>query len=224
MTTDSESKSKAEMIRRLRLGDLKRVLRSRYGHELPDDDAGREDLRELLLPISLGSEPGRKMENAIQVWAPWMGKEEVGELIDEINQTPVYLRKPSAALLGQRLGLTYAQRRKLGIRTIAPCDLTEAEFEERRKGHRAYMQWKRRQKRGGKTRAEYLESFADSDRKQEPWKEEGKSRAQWFREQAKMRPGVKPIKLNNRGTDLVSLQQEDCRDSKRVEERNKKTA
>ena len=43
------------MIRRLRLGDVQKVLRQRYGHTLPDDDAGREDLRELLMPISLGA-------------------------------------------------------------------------------------------------------------------------------------------------------------------------
>lgn len=52
-------------MRRLRLGDVQKVLQHRYGHTLPDDDAGREDLRELLLPISLGPEAGRKMENAI---------------------------------------------------------------------------------------------------------------------------------------------------------------
>jgi hypothetical protein len=50
MTTESESKSKAEMIRRLRLGDLKRVLQGHYGHTLSEDDAGCEDL-ELLLDL-----------------------------------------------------------------------------------------------------------------------------------------------------------------------------
>jgi hypothetical protein len=39
---------KQEIIRRVRLGHLKRLLRQRYGFELPDDDAGREDL-ELVL-------------------------------------------------------------------------------------------------------------------------------------------------------------------------------
>lgn len=58
-------RAKSETMRRLRLGDVQKVLQHRYGHTLPDDDAGREDLRELLLPISLGPEAGRKMENAI---------------------------------------------------------------------------------------------------------------------------------------------------------------
>ena len=46
--------SKDERMRRLRLGDLRRPLRDRCGSVLPDDDAGREYLFELLLPISLG--------------------------------------------------------------------------------------------------------------------------------------------------------------------------
>ena len=58
-----------EMIRRLRLGDLKRLLRSRYGHTLPDDDAGREDLRLLLWTISMGQGDWTKLKNAIEVWA-----------------------------------------------------------------------------------------------------------------------------------------------------------
>ena len=37
-----------ETVRRLRLGDLKRVVRDRCGYELPDDDAGREYLAELV--------------------------------------------------------------------------------------------------------------------------------------------------------------------------------
>jgi hypothetical protein len=36
-----------ETIRRLRLGDLRRFLRHRYGHTLPDDDAGRADHRRI---------------------------------------------------------------------------------------------------------------------------------------------------------------------------------
>jgi hypothetical protein len=36
-------------------------LRKRYGHSLPDDDAGREDLRELLLLASLAYNPERTL-------------------------------------------------------------------------------------------------------------------------------------------------------------------
>jgi hypothetical protein len=45
-------------MRRLRLGDLRKLLRARCGHTLPDNDAGREYLWELLLPTSLA--PGKR--------------------------------------------------------------------------------------------------------------------------------------------------------------------
>ena len=38
----------AETIRRLKLGDVMKVCRDRYGLELPDDDAGRDDLEIML--------------------------------------------------------------------------------------------------------------------------------------------------------------------------------
>jgi hypothetical protein len=66
-TIASSSSTQSEMIRRLRLGDLRKLFRDRYGPILPDDDAGREHLIELLLPISLGYEPDLKMRNAIEV-------------------------------------------------------------------------------------------------------------------------------------------------------------
>ena len=45
--------AKQDGLRRVRLGHLRTVLRLRYGHTLPDDDAGREDLFELLLLHSM---------------------------------------------------------------------------------------------------------------------------------------------------------------------------
>ena len=68
--------NKAEAIRRLPVGDLKKVLRSRYGHTLPDDDAGREDLELLLDLVSFVPDARFRMKNVIEVWAPWMDIEE----------------------------------------------------------------------------------------------------------------------------------------------------
>ena len=72
----------SEMIRRLRLANLRKLLRDRNGPTLPDDDAGREYLLELLLPISVGPHADVKMPNAIQTWAPWMQQDEATQLID----------------------------------------------------------------------------------------------------------------------------------------------
>jgi len=104
-------------MRRLRLGDLRRLFQSRCrGSALPDDDAGREYLKELLLPISLGPNeavqrsraieiwgPTDRMRREIKRWAPWMSDDEAQEFLDEIDLMPMWQRKPMARTLGERL-------------------------------------------------------------------------------------------------------------------------
>ena len=97
-----------ETLRRVRLGDLKRVLQHRCGHELPDDDAGREYLTELLY-LSLD----KHHANVIEIWAPWMDSVEAQELIDHIKRLPPCARRPSGKELGERLNLTNAERERL---------------------------------------------------------------------------------------------------------------
>ena len=95
-----------EGMRRQRYGDLRRLFRDRYGPTFPDhDDAAREDLRELLLPISLSPHADLKMRNAIEVWAPWVSEDEAQELIDDIRLSPRWERMPTAKKLGERLNL-----------------------------------------------------------------------------------------------------------------------
>src|SRR5262249_43701424 len=82
-----------ETLRRLRLGDLKRLFRHRYGPTLFDDDAGRDDLFELLLPVSLrGKSAGKVMRNVIETWAPWMEAAEAYILLQRIEIMPLALR------------------------------------------------------------------------------------------------------------------------------------
>jgi len=116
--------SNNEIIRRLRLGDLRRLFADRCrGSVLPDDDAGREYLVELLLPISLSPYeairrsgavgiwgPTDRMRHEIECWAPWMSEDEARELRLEINSMPVWQRKPKPRTLGERLNVPYAER------------------------------------------------------------------------------------------------------------------
>jgi hypothetical protein len=115
--------TRSETMRRLRLGDLRRYCRACYGYQLPDDDAGREVLFELLLPISLGPEPSRIMSNVIAVQAPWMSQGEAGELIDQVSRMPETARKPTAKVLGERLNVTNADRERLRLCRIRPATL-----------------------------------------------------------------------------------------------------
>jgi len=166
------------MIRRLRLGNLRKLFRDRYGPTLPDDDAGREDLRELLLPISVGSHADIKMLNAIEVWAPWIEQKDADAIIAQINLMPIRQRKPTARVLGERLQVTNGERERLKLWTIAPCDMGDSmpwwrKFKDRERKRRV------RQLQGRQSRAAYLAKRTTS--KEQPWRALGISRASWYR-------------------------------------------
>jgi hypothetical protein len=167
-------------MRCLRLGNLRTLFRDRYGPILPDDDAGREDLRELLLPVSLGREAEHKLHNIIETWAPWMDVSERFDLIALIERTPAYDRRVKATTLGKRLRVTGEERERLRLWTIAPFDLTDKQLKEQREAkHRARMQ-RRRRAAGSKPRDQSLNKL-------KPWETAGVSRRTRFRNQAKTR-------------------------------------
>jgi hypothetical protein len=176
------AENKAEGFRRARLGDLRKLFRDRYGPELPDDDAGRSDLIELLCPISLGQKAKKKMIHAVEVYAPWMSVIEGRGIIDHVDRLPIYERKVAGEILGERLRLTNAGRERLGIRTIKPFDLSAAQLAEQRKAKKRTRMKIKRRKAGAKSRVEYL---ATSLSRSEPWIAEGISRRTWERRRAK---------------------------------------
>jgi hypothetical protein len=185
----------SEIIRRLRLGNLQKLLRDRNGPILPDDDAGREYLMELLLPISVGPNADVKMPNAIAVWAPWMAQKETGATIDQINLTPIYHRKPNARILGERLRVTNWERERLKLWTIAPCDMGgEKGMDWWRKHKKRQRMRELRRLRGQKTRAEYE---ANSLTRTKPWLALGISRRTWERHRVASPCQVKLTKAGN---------------------------
>jgi hypothetical protein len=180
-----------ETLRRLRFGDLRKLLRSRYGHTLPDDDAGREDLHELLLPVSLGPQAARRMLNVIELHAPWMSRDKAGQLVDQIMRTPSHLRRPSNRQVGRRLRVTNQERELWRLWTIHPCDMTDEEMREQRKAKRRARD---RQRRKRQPRVAYL--AANSLSRTKPWEIEGISRRTWYRKHGNGRgTGVHQVKL-----------------------------
>jgi hypothetical protein len=170
--------SRSERIRRLRLSNLRKLFHSRYGYVFPDDDAGRDDLYELLLPISVGANADIKMRKVIEVWAPWMMQDEAGELIDRINMAPIWDRKPGAKELGIRLRVTNGERNRLKLWTIAPYNMNKQDLLTQRKARARERMRRLRQLRGAKFRAAYL---ANSASRQKPWEKQGVSRRTWER-------------------------------------------
>jgi hypothetical protein len=92
----------------LRIPEFERYLRRRYGAELPDDDAGREDLVILLNHVAHNrTDPRGKMLGYVLKWAPWMPGNESEALVDMILIAP---RKYGPKRLGELTRLTEAER------------------------------------------------------------------------------------------------------------------
>ena len=134
------------------------------------------------------------MANLIELWAPWMSSTEAEALIDSVNRQSTWERKPKGQALGQRLRVTNAEREKLRLWTIAPCDMSKADLAEQKKTKarfrmKLYRQ-KLREKKGKLSRSNYL---ANSLTRVKPWKVEGISRATWYRRKTKLKPSLRQV-------------------------------
>lgn len=159
----------------LRLNDLARLFRHRYGTALPDDDAGRDDaLVALHHLVRLRGHSGQA-ERWLDVWAPWLGEAERTEIIAGVTAEPQVW---TADELAVRLRLTMKERTMLAITTIGAVDQTKAERREQRREKDRLRKVLIRRAKGSKNRAEYLEGSRESER---PWVSEGMSRATWYR-------------------------------------------
>jgi hypothetical protein len=198
-------RTKDETIRRLRLGNIKTLLRSRCGYELPDDDAGREYLYELLLPISLGPEAHLKMTHVMETWAPWMDADKRFELVADIERTLPQVRKITAKTLGERLRVTSEERKALRLWTIAAHDVTDQQRAAECRAKKRVRDERRRRLAGKRPRAEYL---AGSASRRKPWQALGISRAAWYRQretgQRRRETGQRQVKLIKAERSLVS--------------------
>jgi hypothetical protein len=106
----------------LRISELERYLRLRYGTVLPDDDAGHDDLVILLNHVAHNrTDPRGKMLGYVLRWAPLMPSNESEALIDMILAAP---RKYTPKRLGELLRLTEAERDQECITTIRAFDST----------------------------------------------------------------------------------------------------
>lgn len=164
------------LIAKLRIDDLNKLFRHRYGDILPDDDAGRDDA---FVAFSHYAVTNRVVHfhSWLDIHAPWMKEQERDRLV---------WRKPlrwTADKLGERLGLRSADRDRLGIRTIGAIDMPRAERDALRKAkHRERSRQHAEAKRRGAgkpTRQEWLAQHQASRVK--PWKMAGMSRAKWYR-------------------------------------------
>jgi hypothetical protein len=173
-------------VHRIRFAHVKSVLRDRYHkYEVPDDDAGNDDLCIFLHVKASAHKPGgreKALYNEITLWAPWMSAEEARKLAAEIAGNPI---KFTSATLGQRLNLDSATRERLRVWQIRAAD-SNAEVEKERKRERRRQQDRERKRRARQPRAAYLAAVTkNSERQTKPWIAMGINRATYYRRRAK---------------------------------------
>jgi hypothetical protein len=161
-----ESKRKGTKFPNLRKSELQRIFLDHWGLRLPDDDAGRGDLR--LMADHLLQVSSRLFLLWAGVWAPWASE---AELLDMIMAGG---REWQADELGQELGLDDETRTRLKIRTIGAVDCTKEQRVQRRKDKDAAAARARRVKAGAVPRV-------ISEARTKLWLDEGISRRTWYR-------------------------------------------
>lgn len=113
----------APQIATLRLRDLAKLFRARYGITLPNDDAGRDDLYVALCHIAMLANSRDRMGRYVEIWAPWLTVAEARKVIDHALTEP---KRWKADQLAWRMRLTMADRTTLGITTIGAIDMNKA--------------------------------------------------------------------------------------------------
>jgi hypothetical protein len=159
----------------LRRRDLETVFRNRYGTQLPDDDAGRDDALLMLYHFAHLSSAQQRMQRWLGIWAPWFEQMEAQTLIDRALAKPKHYR---ADTLAKELNLNAAKRREWQITTIGATDKPKKQraAEGREKSRRRKLAQRRAQ--GARPRADYLASSISCAK---PWEQGGISRATWYR-------------------------------------------
>jgi hypothetical protein len=149
--------------------ELEMVFTQRYrSWQLPNDDAGRADLRIMLDHLALrGEDHARRWA---ELKAPWMPEAELDDMVDDVGEGKFW----TPAALGKALNLTNAERMRLDIRTIRPVDRTKKQLEQDCRERHAKAEAARRAKAGAKPQATSAERM-------QPWKTAGISRAKWYR-------------------------------------------
>lgn len=162
----------------LRLNDLAKLFRGRYGHVLPDDDAGRDDMIVAINHLACLPHPQKPIDCWLEIWAPWLTVSERKEIVGAALLSPMRWK---ADALAWRLRLTAADRHALGITTIGAIDENKAARKKRRKAQARKRMAKLRRQKGYKSRKAYEEQSLESVT---PWEYEGISRRTWYRRRA----------------------------------------
>ncbi|PPQ16339.1 hypothetical protein CV770_26710 [Bradyrhizobium sp. AC87j1] len=158
----------------LRVWELERVFRHRFGKFIPEGVDGRQALQVIAeaYHFSKGGDPVTKLAGYIRARAPWAYKD-----IDAIVAGSAPAHWQSADELAWRIGLTFIERESLKVRTIGAVGLNKRQRSAIQKAKHKQRESDRRRARGAKSHTESLD-------RTRPWEAEGISRRTWFRRRA----------------------------------------
>jgi hypothetical protein len=162
-----------QILCRIRLHELEDLYRKRYGMHLPYDDSGIEDLTIAAHHIAhFGGDASAHIIAWGGAWMPDMPRDRLAALAERIIDNP---RRYKAATLGWLVRLAEAERTILGITTIRPFNVSDADMKERRmaKARERAARWRRWRPRTK------LKTLPLSETR--PWQDLGISRATWYR-------------------------------------------
>jgi hypothetical protein len=180
---------------------LERLISARYAGQLPNDDAGADDLWiAAQLTRRLGGDISKNVVAWARRWASWCTEAEARALAGHVVDHPYEF---TADILAQKLGLTYVERQALGISAIGAIDV-DREERERRRRHRSRANEKQKRRDDGiRPRELFEEGSANSTR---PWEAEGISRATWYRRRARVSRVENPSAMVGDGSERVEAQ------------------
>jgi hypothetical protein len=137
----SEQHRRSTGIEALRVKELRRVFTHRYSGTLPDDDAGRDDVRLMFDHLAFCRNASFLMEDFAAQWAPWLSNSERDSMMADAADNG---RLPSADSVAQRLQIGFAMRTALDLRSIGSVDVDKRARNDLQKLRRMYRERQRR--------------------------------------------------------------------------------
>jgi hypothetical protein len=169
-------KGKRPSIATLRVCELNRLLYTRYGQMLPDDDAGHADALIMINHVIMLADGRQRVLDWCRRCAPWF-LDQAERLLDKLIKRPQKYRADSLAHL---LNLTSEERDGLKIHTIGAVDLDKEQREQRRRERDKKAKQEKRRANGATPRAQSISQT-------KPWLALGISRSKWYSDQQKSR-------------------------------------
>lgn len=159
----------------MRTAELERIYRDRFGGRFPSSSEGLH-----ALTVMASHHLDKNTTDAVAGWlgkvAPWV-RGYGDAAMDIVKKAQTLPRRWTASDLGERIGLTLEERKRLRIKTIRAVGQTDAGMAETRKEAARERKANDRRALGVKPRAEYE---ANSKSRIKPWEAMKMSRSTWY--------------------------------------------